>query len=57
MIEDDGILGQPTCPDDGVLLRDIPGGARCPVCGYEERYEPAERVQINENNVVDFYQA
>lgn len=31
----DGFEGeQPRCPKCGVLMRDIPGGWRCPACGY-----------------------
>jgi ribosomal protein L37AE/L43A len=30
---------QPRCPVDGVVMRDIPGGWKCPACGYV--YAPA----------------
>jgi tRNA(Ile2) C34 agmatinyltransferase TiaS len=32
VIEDDG--AQPRCEKCGVLMRDIPGGWRCPACGH-----------------------
>lgn len=36
---------QPHCPDDDVVMRDVPGGWCCPDCGHVEMLsrEDAER--------------
>lgn len=33
---DDVSLNHPTCPNDGVLLRDVDGGMECPECRHFE---------------------
>ena len=33
----DGV--QPHCPEDDVVMRDIPGGWECPVCGHVQQYQ------------------
>lgn len=53
--EDDDIIGRPACPNDGVLLRDVPGGARCPLCGFEEHYPAVTRPEIGGENMIDFH--
>ena len=32
---------QPRCPDDSVVMRDVPGGWACPACGFHEPVEDA----------------
>lgn len=30
----DDIFGEPRCPTEQIIMRDIPGGWQCPSCGY-----------------------
>jgi len=32
----------PRCPDDGILMRDIPGGWVCPHCGHVQQAQDVE---------------
>lgn len=33
---------QPHCPDDDVVMRDVPGGWRCPECGHVQQAQDVE---------------
>lgn len=40
---DDDLTGaQPHCPEDGVVMRDVPGRWECPHCGHVQQWEDAE---------------
>ncbi|WP_292698163.1 hypothetical protein [Microbacterium sp. 69-10] len=33
---------RPRCHDDGILMRDIPGGWECPHCGHVQQAQDVE---------------
>lgn len=33
---------QPRCPEDGILMRDVPGGWECPHCGHVQQAQDVE---------------
>ena len=33
---------QPRCPEDGILMRDLPGGWECPHCGHVQQVQDVE---------------
>ena len=33
---------QPHCPEDDIVMRDVPGGYRCPECGHVQQYRDVE---------------
>jgi hypothetical protein len=33
---------QPHCPDDDVVMRDVPGGWECPECGHVQQAQDVE---------------
>lgn len=33
---------QPHCPEDDIVMRNVPGGWACPHCGHVQLYQDAE---------------
>lgn len=34
--------GQPHCPEDDIVMHDIPGGWKCPHCGHLQLHDDVE---------------